>query len=193
MFTGIIEHIVKVNKLYYYKKKLFIEFYNPFYNKIRLGQSISHNGICLTVYNIFSYNYLVSVSEETICCTNIRFLKRKDLVNLERSLLINSRIDGHLVKGHVDTTANVFKIVKLNGSWLFYFKCKNILKYVIKKGSITVNGISLTIVSFEKYIFSVSIIPYTYINTNLHFLKVGNVVNIEFDIIGKYIEKFLKK
>ncbi|WP_185868984.1 riboflavin synthase [Blattabacterium cuenoti] len=195
MFTGIIECTTKVCKLNHDKKNLFITFINPFLDEIKINQSICHNGICFTVININIYEktYSVIASEETLFRTNLNFLKIKDEVNLERALMIFGRLNGHLVQGHVDTTAQIIKIENRNGSWLFYFKNRKKLDYtIIEKGSIAINGISLTIITHTKYIFSVSIIPYTYNKTNLHLLKVGDIVNVEFDIFGKYISKYLK-
>ncbi|WP_185869564.1 riboflavin synthase [Blattabacterium cuenoti] len=193
MFTGIVECTTKIYKLNRKKNNLFITLKNPFLNKIKINQSICHNGICLTVIDIDKKTYSVIASEETLQCTNLNFLKIKDKVNLERALIIYERLNGHIVQGHVDTTAKIIKIENKNGSWLFFFKSKEKLYHsIVKKGSITINGISLTIITYTKYVFSVSIIPYTYKNTNLHLMKIGDIVNIEFDIFGKYIKNFIK-
>ncbi|WP_185877327.1 riboflavin synthase [Blattabacterium cuenoti] len=194
MFTGIIESVTEVYKLYYdINKNLHMIFTNPFNNKIKINQSISHNGICLTIVNIYKKNYSVTASKETLSCTNLNYLKIGDKVNLERSLFLKGRIEGHIVQGHIDTTAKIINILKKNGSWLFIIKFKNKLSNnVVKKGSIAINGVSLTVNDCNKYTVSVSIILYTYIKTNFQFLKIGDIVNIEFDILGKYINKFIE-
>ncbi|WP_185864978.1 riboflavin synthase [Blattabacterium cuenoti] len=193
MFTGIIECMTKVYKLFYDKKNLYISLYNPFSNKIRINQSICHNGICLTIIDFYKNIYSVMASKETLLCTNLNYLKVNDKVNIERSISLTSRIDGHIVQGHVDTTAKIVEIYNNNGDYLFFFRIKKKLSpNMVKKGSIAINGISLTVNYCENDVFGVTIIPYTYKNTNMHCLKNGNIVNIEFDIIGKYISKFLE-
>lgn len=196
MFTGIVECVTKVHNISYDKNNMHITFNNPF-SKIKINQSISHNGICLTVtdINFYEKTYSVIVSEETLLRTNLKFLKIKDEINLERSLMINERLDGHIVQGHIDTTAKIIQIKNRNGSWLFFFETmKKITSLVVEKGSIAINGISLTIITFSnEYLFHVSIIPYTYEKTNIQFLKIGDIVNIEFDIIGKYINNYINK
>lgn len=195
MFTGIVECVTKVHDICYDKNNMHITLNNPFY-EIKINQSISHNGICLTVanININEKTYSVIASEETLSCTNLKLLKIKDEVNLERSLIIHKRLDGHIVQGHIDTTAKIVKIKNRNGSWLFFFETrKKITNFVVEKGSIAINGISLTIIKFfNEYLFHVSIIPYTYEKTNLKLLRIGNIVNIEFDVIGKYINNYVK-
>ncbi|AER40820.1 MAG: riboflavin synthase [Flavobacteriales bacterium] len=192
MFNGIIECTTQVQQLNRKKNNLYITFKNPFFDQIKINQSISHNGICLTLIEVNKKNYSVMASEETLRCTNLYFLKIKDEVNLERGMKLHERVNGHLVQGHVDTIAKIVEINKKNGSWLFSFKSKKKLdSFVVEKGSIAVNGISLTIKKCTNYIFSVSVIPYTYEKTNFRFMKVGNFVNVEYDILGKYIRKFL--
>ncbi|ACY40109.1 riboflavin synthase subunit alpha [Blattabacterium sp. (Blattella germanica) str. Bge] len=190
MFTGIVECTTKVYQLNRDQKNLCIIFMNPFSNEIKINQSICHNGICFTIINFNEKTYSVIASEETFLRTNLNFLKIKDEVNLERGLMMFERLNGHIVQGHVDTTAQIIQIENRNGSWLFFLDLKKELNHtVVEKGSIAINGISLTVVTCNQYIFSVSIIPYTYHKTNLHLLKVGDVVNVEFDILGKYISK----
>ncbi|WP_113738101.1 riboflavin synthase [Blattabacterium clevelandi] len=192
MFTGIIECTTQVYRLNRQKNNLFITFKNPFLDHIKINQSISHNGICLSITEIINGTYSVIASEETLRCTNLDFLKIKDEVNLERGMKVHERLDGHIVQGHIDTIAKIVEINSKNGSWLFSFKSrKKFDNLVIEKGSISVNGISLTITKCTNQIFSVSIIPYTYEKTNLHFMNVGDFVNIEYDILGKYIIKNL--
>ncbi|AFJ90977.1 riboflavin synthase [Blattabacterium sp. (Blaberus giganteus)] len=194
MFTGIVECTAKVHKLNRDKNNLHITFDNPFLdNEIQINQSICHNGICLSIMNINKKTYTVIASEETLLCTNLNFLKIKDEVNLERGITLHKRLNGHIVQGHVDTIAMIIKIENRNGSWLFFFKSKKKLdSAVVEKGSIAINGISLTIITCHKYIFNVSILPYTYDKTNLHLMKIGDIVNIEFDILGKYIKKSIQ-
>lgn len=192
MFTGIIECTAQVHGLDYQKKNLCITFKNPFLDGIKINQSISHNGVCFTIIDVQKITYSVIASEETLRCTNLNVLKMKDEVNLERSMKINERFNGHIVQGHVDTTAEVLDIEKKNGSWLFSFKSKkNLSGLAVEKGSIAVNGISLTIIKCTQYIFNVSIIPYTYEKTNLQFIKIGDFVNIEYDILGKYVREYM--
>ncbi|WP_185862652.1 riboflavin synthase [Blattabacterium cuenoti] len=193
MFTGIIECTTHVHGLDHQKNNLCITFKNPFSDRIKINQSISHNGVCFTITDVQKKNYSVIASEETLRCTNLNILKIKDEVNLERSMKINERFDGHIVQGHVDTTGEVLDIENKNGSWLFSFKSKKDLAgLAVEKGSIAVNGISLTIIKCTRYIFNVSIIPYTYETTNLQFLKIGDIVNIEYDILGKYVREYMK-
>ncbi|WP_317168041.1 riboflavin synthase [Blattabacterium cuenoti] len=185
--------MTKVQQLNRDRKNLYITFYNPFSYKIKIHQSICHNGICLTIIDVNEKTYSVIASEETLLCSNLNYLKLKDEVNLERGLIMmKERFDGHFVQGHVDTTAIIQNIESRDGSWIFFFKSKKELNHiVVEKGSIAINGISLTIRTCTRYNISISIIPYTYEKTNFHFMKIGDVVNIEFDIIGKYIAKYL--
>ncbi|WP_185878399.1 riboflavin synthase [Blattabacterium cuenoti] len=192
MFTGIIECTTQVHGLDYLNKNLCITFKNPFSDRIKINQSISHNGVCFTIIDVQEKTYSVISSEETLRCTNLNVLKMKDEVNLERSMKFNERFNGHIVQGHVDTTAEVLDIEKKNGSWLFSFKSKkNLSELAVEKGSIAVNGISLTIIKCTQDIFNVSIIPYTHEKTNLKFIKIGDVVNIEYDILGKYVRGYM--
>ncbi|WP_317168011.1 riboflavin synthase [Blattabacterium cuenoti] len=195
MFTGIVECIAKVHQFNREKNNLRITFNNPFLNNaIQINQSICHNGICLSIMDINKKTYSVIASEETLLCTNLNFLKIQDEVNLERGIMLHKRLNGHIVQGHVDTTATIIKIENRNGSWLFFFKSKNRLDHlVVEKGSIAINGISLTIIRCDQYTFHVSILPYTYEKTNLHMMKIGDIVNVEFDILAKYINKSIQK
>jgi len=190
MFTGIIENFVIVKNLQKEKNNLHITLKSILASELKINQSIAHNGACLTVVEIGKNEYVVTAIEETINKTNFKFLKIGDKINIERAMLQNQRIDGHWVQGHIDQTAECTSIKNSNGSWIFSFKYDSKLKNItIEKGSITINGVSLTVINSQKDTFSVAIIPYTYENTNFHQLKVGGIVNLEFDIIGKYITK----
>lgn len=195
MFTGIVEFTTKVHQLNRDKNNLRIILNNPFLNnEIKINQSICHNGICLSIMNINKKTYSVIASEETLLCTNLNFLRIQDEVNLERGMMLHERFNGHVVQGHVDTIATIIDIQNRNGSWLFFFESKKKLDHVVvEKGSIAINGISLTIITCDQYIFNVSILPYTYEKTNLHLMKIGDIVNVEFDILGKYINKSIQE
>ncbi|WP_185861224.1 riboflavin synthase [Blattabacterium cuenoti] len=195
MFTGIIECTAKVHRLNRNRNNLYITLNNPFLDKeIKINQSICHNGVCLSVMNINQKTYTVIASEETLLCTNLNFLKIKDEINLERGITLHERLNGHIVQGHVDTIATIIKIENKSGSWIFSFKSKKKLDdVVVKKGSIAINGISLTIITCDQHTFNVSILSYTYEKTNLHVMKIGDIVNVEFDILGKYINKTIQK
>jgi riboflavin synthase len=187
MFTGIIESTGKVKEI---KKKdtnltFFIEC--NFLSELKIDQSIAHNGVCLTVDGIFNDHYSVTAIKETLDKTNLGTLITGDVVNLERCLKLGDRLDGHIVQGHVDSTAIVNNVIDKNGSWEFYFEYEPKEFITVSKGSICVNGVSLTVVQSSPGKFSVAIIPYTYEHTNFKSLKKGNLVNIEFDIVGKYI------
>ncbi|WP_185857275.1 riboflavin synthase [Blattabacterium cuenoti] len=195
MFTGIIECTTKVHQFNREKNNLRITLNNPFLNnEIQINQSICHNGVCLSIMDINKKTYSVIASEETLLCSNFNFLKIQDEVNLERGVMLHERLNGHIVQGHVDTTVTIIKIENRNGSWLFFFQSKNKLdQLVVEKGSITINGISLTIIKCDQYTFNVSILPFTYEKTNLHLMKIGDIVNVEFDILAKYINKSIQK
>jgi riboflavin synthase len=193
MFTGIIEATGKVKSLEKKDSNLKIWLICPFTPELKVDQSVSHNGVCLTVAGFNGDGYEVIAIDETLKRSNLRFLKPGDAVNLERCMKIGDRLDGHIVQGHVDTTAKVSRMENSDGSWIFHFEYADEKYITVEKGSICVNGVSLTVVeSGEKY-FSVAIIPYTFENTGFRFLKKGDVVNLEFDIIGKYIERLMKK
>lgn len=192
MFTGIIETIGTVADLRESGTNLEITVNAPFVSELKVDQSIAHNGICLTVTHIVNENYRVTAIKETLEKTNLGFLKIGNTVNLERCMPANGRFDGHIVQGHVDQTAVCKKIDDLNGSWKFYFSYDSSLGNVtVTKGSICINGVSLTVVDAEEGKFSVAIIPYTFEHTNFKSISVGDTVNLEFDIIGKYVARLL--
>jgi len=195
MFTGIIEHIGTVIQLKTEGSNLHITVQASFANELKVDQSVSHNGVCLTVTAIDAVQqcYSVTAIDETLKRTNLTFLKAGDKVNLERGMIMNTRLDGHIVQGHVDSTATCTKVIDQNGSYLFYFENDGSHKnLIVEKGSITVNGVSLTVVEAQDHLFSVAIIPYTMEHTNFNALKAGSTVNIEFDIIGKYVARLMK-
>ena len=189
MFTGIIESISTVVSLKNEGNNLNISCKSEITNELKIDQSLSHNGVCLTVVKIEDDMYTVTAIKETLEKSNLGGLKIGDKVNLERSIRLGDRIDGHIVQGHVDQKAKCTNIVEENGSWLFSFKYKTSDNITVEKGSVCVNGVSLTVVNSGDNNFSVAIIPYTYNHTNFNTFEVGTVVNIEFDIVGKYIGK----
>ena len=189
MFTGIIESISTVVSLKNEGSNLNISCKSEITNELKIDQSLSHNGVCLTVVKIEDDIYTVTAIKETLEKSNLGGLKIGDKVNLERSMKLGDRLDGHIVQGHVDQKAKCINIVEENGSWMFTFEYKPSDNITVEKGSVCVNGASLTVVNSKDYSFSVAIIPYTYNNTNFHTFEVGTIVNIEFDIIGKYIGK----
>ena len=192
MFTGIIEEIGILKKIKKDKRNLLLDIGASFLKELKINQSISHNGICLTIINIEKTYYTVCVVYETIIKTNILRLKEGDLINLERCLKMGDRIDGHIVQGHIDDNIECVKVEDGDGSWNFSFKYPKLYdNYLIPKGSIALNGVSLTIASINqlKHTFSVTIIPYTLQHTNLKHLKKGDFVNVEFDLVAKQIAK----
>ena len=191
MFTGIIESIAKVEDIKNDKGNLQITYKSSIAKELKVDQSVCHDGACLTIIETNGDHYTVDAIAETISRTNLADLKIGDGVNIERSMAVNSRFDGHIVQGHIDEVGVCKSISENGGSWVFEFEHsgKNI---TVEKGSITVNGVSLTIVKSEETLLSVAIIPYTYNNTNFCELKVGSKVNLEFDILGKYISKLIK-
>jgi len=193
MFTGIIEAFAKVKTLDKVGENLQIKFECNLAEELKIDQSISHNGICLTVVYIFENNYSVVAIKETVLKSSIKNWKIGDEINLERAMKIGDRLDGHLVQGHVDQIAICEDIKEEKGSWYFSFKYKKSENITIEKGSISVNGISLTVVNSKTNKFSVAIIPYTYNHTNFKNLKVGDTVNLEFDMVGKYISKLVSQ
>lgn len=197
MFTGIIETTGKVISLHKEKSNLRIGIESSFANELTIGQSVAHNGACLTVETKNKKTYTVTAINETLRKTNLGKLKKESVVNLERSLKIGDRLDGHFVQGHVDTTATCTEIKKEKGSWAFKFKVKSpkseAKRLLIDKGSVCINGVSLTIVETKGGAFSVAIIPHTFQHTNFCTLNKGDVVNIEFDVLGKYIQKIISK
>ncbi len=191
MFTGIIESLAKVKEIKKDKGNLQITFMSSIAEELKVDQSVCHNGACLTVVQIDGNQYSTDAIAETIARTNLGDLKIGDNVNLERSMPINSRFDGHIVQGHVDEVGICKNINEIEGSWIFEFEHSG-HNITVEKGSITVNGVSLTIVEAKENIVSVAIIPYTFNNTNFRELEVGSKVNLEFDILGKYIAKLIK-
>lgn len=196
MFTGIIENTAQVIAISKEQNNLTFTLKSNLAGEFKVDQSLSHNGVCLTVtsINLKESTYQVTAINETLERSNLSELKINDLVNIERCMRVDSMLDGHIVQGHVDTTAICHQIEDNKGSWKYYFTYNNVNKqgYVtVEKGSVTVNGVSLTVIDSGTHSFSVAIIPYTYEHTNFKTLQVGNKVNVEFDIIGKYIAKLL--
>lgn len=192
MFTGIIESLGRVEKAQMEEGNLTLTMSCEFTDELQIDQSVAHNGVCLTVTAINGDHYQVQAIQETLDKTNIGHLKQGDKVNLERCMKLGDRLDGHIVQGHVDTTGTCLDIIESEGSWEFVFEYANTPYFTVSKGSITVNGTSLTVVQSEKNKFSVCIIPYTYEHTNFHQFEVGSKINLEFDIIGKYLEQYAK-
>ena len=192
MFTGIIENLSEIKEIIPQGDNLSISFSSNLTNELKIDQSIAHNGICLTVVEIDNDIYNVTAIKETIIKSSIKEWKKGDLINIERALKLGDRLDGHMVQGHVDQTAVCKNISEENGSWYFDFEYSSSENLTIEKGSITINGVSLTVVNSGQNTFSVAIIPYTYNHTNFKNIKLGELVNIEFDMIGKYISKIIK-
>ena len=194
MFTGIIEDLGTVKTLNWEDTNLHIEIKSSIAKELKIDQSISHNGVCLTVINCNSKTYTVTAIKETLDKTNLNSLKVGSIINIERGLRLGDRLDGHIVQGHIDQVGKCIGVKSLNGSWLFDFEYDPILNNItIEKGSVTVNGVSLTVVNSKKNSFSVAIIPYTYLNTNFKELNVGSTVNLEFDVVGKYVSRLYSK
>ena len=193
MFTGIIENMAEVVDVKPNKNNLDIIFKSDLLSELKVDQSISHNGVCLTVADISNETYLVNVVKETIDKSNFDSIRVGDMVNVERSMMLNDRLDGHIVQGHVDQIAECASIDEQGGSYVMTFNYKKSENITVEKGSICVNGISLTVCNSKENTFSVAIIPYTWDNTNLKYINVGDTVNLEFDIVGKYIAKLLSK
>ncbi len=190
MFTGIVEALGIVTRLEFEKENLHITIKNKLAHELKIDQSVMHNGVCLTVVAINDDEYTVTAIKETLDKTNIGALEVSDIVNLERAMQLGARLDGHIVQGHVDQTAKCTNIKDESGSWFFTFEYDPTLSNItIEKGSITINGTSLTVVNSKASSFSVAIIPYTYEHTNFHTFKVGTTVNLEFDVIGKYVAR----
>jgi riboflavin synthase len=195
MFSGIVEEAATVVKLEKEKENLHITMKCSFVDELKIDQSISHNGVCLTVVKKDKETYRVTAIKETLDKTNLGILKPGDKVNLERSTKLDGRLDGHMVQGHVDQTAVCKEVKETGGSWYYTFGYEPAQDdYItVEKGSVSVNGVSLTVVNSKTKSFQVAIIPFTYEMTNFHQIKKGTVVNIEFDILGKYIAKILKQ
>lgn len=192
MFTGIVEVLGKIINLAQENDNLHLTVESSFTEELKIDQSVAHNGVCLTVTSIENKNYTVTAIKETLDKTNLSSLEIGDIVNLERGMMMNARLDGHIVQGHVDQTATCTQIQEQNGSHIFTFAYDSTLNNVtIEKGSITVNGVSLTVVNSQRDSFSVAIIPYTYEHTTFKCLKEGAIVNLEFDVIGKYVQRLL--
>ena len=198
MFSGIVEEYAEVVSVVKDRENLHLTMKCSFVNELKIDQSISHNGVCLTVVSMTEDTYTVTAMKETIDRSNIGLLKVGDKVNVERSMMMNGRLDGHIVQGHVDQTAVCTEVKDADGSWYYTFKYRmdpEMAKrgYVtVDKGSVTVNGVSLTVCNPTDDTFQVAIIPYTYEHTNVHAIQVGSVINVEFDIIGKYISRMIQ-
>jgi riboflavin synthase len=194
MFSGIVEEAATVVRLDKEQDNLHITMRCSFTHELKIDQSISHNGVCLTVVHIEGDTYTVTAIRETLLKSNLGLLKPGDKVNLERSTRLDARLDGHMVQGHVDLTATCTEVSEADGSWYYTFEYdpRNEEHITVEKGSVSVNGVSLTVVNSRKTSFQVAIIPFTYEVTNFHQFRVGTVVNIEFDIIGKYVARILK-
>ncbi|WP_372793311.1 riboflavin synthase [Lutibacter sp.] len=194
MFTGIIESLGIVKNIVQEGENFHITIESDFTRDLKIDQSVAHNGVCLTTVNINDNEYTVTAIKETLDKTNFRYLKIGDLINLERAMVLGARLDGHIVQGHVDQTAVCTNVKEEDGSWVYSFEYDNTLNNItIEKGSITINGTSLTVINSKKNSFSVAIIPYTYEFTNFHTFKKGTVINLEFDVIGKYVARLLEK
>lgn len=195
MFTGIIEEIGEIINIQQEQTNVHFDIKAKLTNQLKIDQSVAHNGVCLTVVSVDQAedSYRVTAIDETLQKTNLGFMKIGSKVNLERGAQINSRLDGHIVQGHVDQTASCIEASEHEGSWTYRFeydaKQQNV---TIEKGSITINGVSLTVVDSDINAFSVAIIPYTYQHTTFHTLKVGDSVNLEFDVIGKYVKRIME-
>jgi riboflavin synthase len=193
MFTGIVEEIGEVKEIREDGSNIHFWIKSKMTSELQIDQSVSHNGVCLTVVDISGDNYKVTAIDETLKKTNLGALKIGNHVNLERSVTLEKRLDGHMVQGHVDTKAKCLSILEEAGSWLFTFEVdKEYGELMVEKGSICVNGTSLTIFDIQDGKFSVAIIPYTYENTIFNTIEVGHLANIEFDMMGKYIIKYLR-
>jgi riboflavin synthase len=195
MFSGIVEEAARVIALEKEQENLHITLSCSFVNELKIDQSVSHNGVCLTVVRKTSDTYTVTAIQETLMKSNLGLLKAGAEVNLERSMKMDGRLDGHIVQGHVDQTAVCTAVSEAEGSWYYTFEYEPAQDdYVtVEKGSVCVNGVSLTVVNSKDRSFQVAIIPYTYEHTNFHEFKKGTVVNLEFDIIGKYIARIMRR
>jgi riboflavin synthase len=194
MFTGIIEAVAKVEEIKHNGTNLDLTFSSPITQELKIDQSLAHNGACLTVVHLDRDRYTVTAVQETLEKTNIGDLKKGDLVNIERAMLMNGTLDGHIVQGHVDQVGNCTMVETRDGSWFYTFTYDtNKGNVTIEKGSICINGVSLTVVDSKDGEFSVTIIPYTYEHTGFKNFKIGTRVNLEFDVIGKYVARLLPK
>lgn len=190
MFTGIIETLGRVEKIEKDRENINFTIQTNITHELKIDQSIAHNGVCLTVVAISGKNYVVTAIKETLDKTNLGHLSENDLLNIERAMKLGDRLDGHIVQGHVDQTAVCTEVLENDGSWIFTFGYdSNANNITIEKGSVTVNGVSLTVVDSKKNQFSVAIIPYTYTHTGFSKFKKGTIVNLEFDVVGKYVAR----
>lgn len=190
MFTGIIENLGKIEGVEKQQDNLHLTVSSVFTEELKIDQSVAHNGVCLTVVSINKDKYVVTAIKETLNKTTISSLKKGDLVNLERGMKLGDRLDGHIVQGHVDETGTCIGVVQDNGSSIYTFQYQSLMNNItIEKGSITINGVSLTVVNSKEDQFSVAIIPYTLEHTTFKYLEVGDIVNLEFDVIGKYVSR----
>ncbi len=193
MFTGIIEDIGIVTHLKKELDNLHISINSGLASELKIDQSVAHNGVCLTVVELNDDEYTVTAIKETLNKTSLGTLEINSKVNIERAMKLGDRLDGHIVQGHVDQTAVCTNVEEANGSWVFTFEYDSKLNNItIEKGSITVNGTSLTVVNSKKDSFSVAIIPYTFNHTNFNTIKTGTIVNLEFDVLGKYVSKLIQ-
>ena len=194
MFTGIIEEIGKIVRIEREQANLHLYVKSSFTNELKIDQSVAHNGVCLTVVAIDGDIYQVTAIAETLAKTHLGSLQVGDAINLERGMLLNTRLDGHIVQGHIDQTGTCSAIQEEAGSTRFTFEYNpSTGNVVIEKGSITVNGVSLTVVDATRDSFSVAVIPYTLAHTNLQHLQIGSIVNLEFDVIGKYVSRLMQR
>ena len=192
MFTGIIETLGEITKLEQDGSNLHITVKSTITQELKIDQSVAHNGVCLTVVNLGDSSYTVTAIEETLQKTSLANLKVGEKVNLERAMIMGSRLDGHIVQGHVDQTGRCISVEEKDGSWFFTFEYDaSTNNPTIEKGSITIDGTSLTVVNSGTNTFSVAIIPYTYEHTRFNTYKPGTIVNLEFDVIGKYVSKLM--
>lgn len=192
MFTGIIENLAKIISINKSKSNLDITLSSSLTSEFKIDQSISHNGICLTITNIDGNNYTVTAIEETINKTTINSWKKGDSVNLERAMKLGDRLDGHMIQGHVDQIGTCVDFTMKDGSWEYVIQYEKSENITVEKGSIAVNGVSLTVIDSKTSSFKVAIIPYTYEHTNFKTLRKGDLINLEFDILGKYLFKMSK-
>lgn len=192
MFTGIIENLAKIISINKSKSNLDITLSSSLTSEFKIDQSISHNGICLTIVNIDGNNYTVTAIEETINKTTINSWKKGDSVNLERAMKLGDRLDGHMIQGHIDQIGTCVDVTTKDGSWEYAIQYEKSENLTVEKGSIAVNGVSLTVIDSKTNSFKVAIIPYTYEHTNFKTLRKGDLINLEFDILGKYLYKMSK-
>jgi riboflavin synthase len=193
MFTGIIEDLGKVIALETEQTNLHLTIEADFSNELQVDQSVAHNGVCLTVIKQSDKQYTVTAIDETLKKTNLGELKIGSILNLERCTKVGHRLDGHIVQGHVDQIGKCIDIKNSDGSWIYTFEYTDNGNITVEKGSITINGVSLTVFNSKNNQFSVAIIPYTYEHTNFKALKIDSIVNLEFDIVGKYVSKLIEK